>query len=97
MSYTLTIEPEIVKEAESCAVRNSTTLDAMIRACMLVLVARGRIDDASACSTMQGRPHATNTMKIGSMKDEINLPEDFDEKFDSMDEEVSSMFGGAVL
>ena len=27
MSYTLTMEPEIVKEAESCAVRNGTTLD----------------------------------------------------------------------
>ena len=40
MSYTLTIEPEIVKEAESCAARNGTTLDAMIRACLLVFVAR---------------------------------------------------------
>jgi len=27
MSYTLTIEPEIVKAAESCAIRNGTTLD----------------------------------------------------------------------
>ena len=97
MSYTLTLEPEIVKEAESCAARNGTTLDAMIRACMLVLVARGRMGDASACSPLHGQPHATNAMKIGSMKGEINLPEDFDEKFDSMDEEVSSMFSGAVL
>ena len=97
MSYTLTLEPDIVKEAESCAMRSGTTLDAMIRACMLVLVARGRMDDASACSTMQGQSHMTNTMKIGSMKGEINLPEDFDEKFDSMDEEVSSIFSGAVL
>ena len=74
MSYTLTLEPAIVKEAESCAVRNGTTLDAMIRACMLVLVARGRMDETSACSTLQGQPHANNTMKIGSMKGEINLP-----------------------
>ncbi len=97
MSYTLTLESDIVKEAESCAMRNGTTLDAMIRACMLVLVARERMDDALACSTMQGQSHATNAMKIGSMKGEINLPEDFDEKFDSMDEEVSSMFSGVVL
>ena len=52
MSYTLTIEPEIVKEAESCAVRNGTTLDAMIRACLLVLVAR---DGMNVGSTWTGR------------------------------------------
>ena len=87
MSYTLTIEPEIVKEAESCAARNGTTLDAMIRACLLVFVSRYGMNG--------GRQElVTNTIKIGSMKDEIELPDNFDETFDSLDGEVASMFIG---
>ena len=87
MSYTLTIEPEIVKEAESCAARNGTTLDAMIRACLLVLV--------SGDGMYGGRRElVTNTIKIGSMRDEVKLPDNFDETFDSLDGEVASMFMG---
>ena len=89
MSYTLTIEPEIVKEAESCAVRNGTTLDAMIRACLLVFVSRDGMNGGR-------RELITNTIKIGSMKDEIELPDNFDETFDSLDGEVASMFMGAA-
>jgi hypothetical protein len=59
MSYTLTIEPEIVKS-----------------------VLTGR------------RELITNTIKIGSMRDEIKLPDSFDETFDSLDGEVASMFMG---
>ena len=87
MGYTLTIEPEIVKEAESCAVRNGTTLDAMIRACLLVFVSRDGMNGGR-------RELITNTIKIGSMKDEIELPDNFDEAFDSLDGEVASMFMG---
>ena len=87
MSYTLTIEPEIVKEAESCAARNGTTLDAMIRACLLVFVSRDGMNGGR-------RELITNTIKIGSMKDEIELPDNFDEAFDSLDGEVASMFMG---
>ena len=87
MSYTLTIEPEIVKEAESCAARNGTTLDAMIRACLLVFVSRDGMNGGR-------RELITNTIKIGSMKDEIELPDNFDETFDSLDGEVASMFMG---
>ena len=87
MSYTLTIEPEIVKEAESCAARNGTTLDAIIRACLLVFVSRDGMNGGR-------RELITNTIKIGSMRDEIKLPDSFDETFDSLDGEVASMFMG---
>ena len=87
MSYPLTIEPEIVKEAESCAARNGTTLDAIIRACLLVFVSRDGMNGGR-------RELITNTIKIGSMKDEIELPDNFDEAFDSLDGEVASMFMG---
>ena len=89
MSYTLTIEPEIVKEAESCAARNGTTLDAMIRACLLVFVSRDGMNGGR-------REFITNTIKIGSMRDEVKLPDNFDEAFDSLDGEVASMFMGDV-
>ena len=92
MSYTLTIEPEIVKEAESCAVRNGTTLDAMIRACLLVFVAR---DGMAVGNARTGRRDAIpGAIKIGSMKDEVKLPDNFDKTFDSLDGEVAAMFMG---
>jgi hypothetical protein len=92
MSYTLTIEPEIVKEAESCAVRNGTTLDAMIRACLLVFVAR---DGMAVGNARAGRRDAIpGAIKIGSMKDEVKLPDNFDKTFDSLDGEVAAMFMG---
>ena len=92
MSYTLTIEPEIVKEAESCAARNGTTLDDMIRACLLVLVARDSMNGGNAWT---GRRDAVpSAIKIGSMKDEVKLPDNFDEAFDSLDGEVAAMFMG---
>lgn len=94
MSYTLMIEPEIVKEAESCAVRNGTTLDAMIRACLLVFVSR---DGMNGGNVPTGRRELIpSTIKIGSMRDEIKLPDNFDESFDSLDGEVASMFMGDV-
>ena len=96
MSYTLSIEPDIVKEAESCAVRNGTTLDAMIRACLLVFVSGGMLNGGKAPFAWQGMPQKKVGLKIGSMKDEINLPENFDEVFDSMDEDVASMFNGVT-
>jgi hypothetical protein len=96
MSYTLSIEPDIVKEAESCAVRNGTTLDAMIRACLLVFVSGGGMHGGKAPFVWQGYSQEKVGLKIGSMKDEINLPENFDEVFDSMDEDVVSMFNGVT-
>ena len=92
MSYTLTIEPEIVKEAESCAVRNGTTLDALIRAGLLVFVSREGRNGVDV--TPGHRELVPNAIKIGSMKDEIKLPDNFDEAFDSLDGEVASMFIG---
>ena len=41
MSYTLNVEPDIVHKAESYAMRHGTTLDAMIRTCMLIIVSQG--------------------------------------------------------
>ncbi len=99
MSYTLNIEPSIMKEAESCAVRNGTTIDAMIRACLLVFVAQGTMGsngDVDAPRLWQSQPQQKQALQIGSMKDEINLPDNFDEVFDSLDHEVASMFNGSL-
>ena len=94
MSYTLTIEPEIVKEAESCAARNGTTLDAMIRACLLVFVSR---EGMNGGEVLAGRRELVpSAINIGSMMDEIKLPDNFDETFDSLDDEVASLFMGAA-
>ena len=96
MSYTLNIEPSIVKEAESCAMRNGTTVDDMIRAYLLVLVsheASGK--DGSPIVHSAIRPKG-KSIKIGCMRDEINLPNNFDEAFDALDQEVASMFCGAT-
>ena len=92
MSYTLTIEPEIVKEAESCAARNGTTLDAMIRACLLVFVSRDGMNDGKVLAGR--RDFVPSVIKIGSMRDEVKLPDNFDETFNSLDGEVASMFMG---
>ena len=94
MSYTLTIEPEIVKEAESCAACNGTTLDAMIRACLLVFVSRDGMNDGKVLAGR--RELVPSAIKIGSMRDEIKLPDNFDETFDSLDDEVASLFTGAA-
>ena len=98
MSYTLNIEPSIMKEAESCAVRNGTTIDAMIRACLLVFVAQGTMGngDVDAPRLWQNQAQQKQALQIGSMKDEINLPDNFDEVFDSLDQEVASMFNGSL-
>ena len=94
MSYTLNIEPSIVKEAESCALRNGTTVDAIIRACLLVLVSNGALEHGDI-HMMRGKTASkVQSLKIGSMKDEIKLPDNFDEAFDSLDHEVASMFCG---
>jgi hypothetical protein len=96
MSYTLNIEPSIVKEAESCAMRNGTTVDAMIREYLLVLVSH-EVSGKGGVPIVHGamRPKA-KSMKIGCMKDEINLPDNFDGVFDSLDQEVASMFCGTL-
>ena len=96
MSYTLNIEPSIVKEAETCAVRNGTTIDAMIRACLLVIVTHGSMGIGEVLPTQQGISPEVRRLKIGSMKDEINLPDNFDEVFDSLDQETASMFNGTI-
>ena len=96
MRYTLNIEPNIVKEAESFAVRNGTTIDAMIRACLLVFVAQGSMGKGDFSRAWQGQPPEKQALLIGSMKDEINLPENFDEVFDSLDQEVETMFNGSM-
>ena len=96
MSYTLNVEPDIVRDAESYALRSGTTLDAMIRACMLVIVSRGVMEgDKTDSKFFTGSP-VKSGLKIGLMADEISLPERFDEDFDSLDDKVASMFAGAA-
>jgi len=40
---------------------------------------------------------AVPLLKIGAMKEEVRLPEDFDRQFEGLDDRVASMFSGAVL
>jgi len=94
MSYTLNIEPGIVKEAESCALRNGTTVDAIIRACLLVLVSNDAVGRGDIHMMRGKMSPKVSSLKIGSMRDEIHLPDNFDDVFDSLDQDVASMFCG---
>ena len=44
----------------------------------------------------QSQLQQKQALQIGSMKDEIHLPDNFDEVFDSLDHEVASMFNGSL-
>ena len=70
----------------------------MIRACLLVFVAQGIMGngDVDAPRLWQNQAQQKQALQIGSMKDEINLPDNFDEVFDSLDHEVASMFNGSL-
>ena len=35
-----------------------------------------------------------SSVKIGSMRDEVRLPEEFDREFDRLDAQVASLFNG---
>ena len=96
MSYTLNVEPNIVHDAEMYALRNGTTLDSMIRACMLVIISRGVMENANNDSKENVAMPSGAKLKVGAMASEINLPNGFDEEFDALDGEVSSMFSGAM-
>ena len=96
MSYTLNIEPDIVNKAESFAARKGTTVDAMIRACLLVFVSQVTVNDGGSSLAQQDVAPLSRTLEIGSMKDEITLPDNFDEAFDALDQDVASMFNGCV-
>ena len=90
MSYTLNVEPDIMHKAESYALRNGTTLDAMIRAYMIVIVSQDAMvtnDDSADAYVPQRR-----RVRIGSMRGEIDLPNDFDQKFEQLDAQVAAMF-----
>ena len=45
MSYTLNIEPEIIRDAEVYAKRNGTTLEQLVRACVLVAATQKDMSD----------------------------------------------------
>lgn len=53
MSYTLDIEPQIMRDAEAYAERNGTTLEQFLRACVLVAAAQ-RDSSPVASSSSQG-------------------------------------------
>lgn len=95
MSYTLNVEPEVVREAESYAVRNGTTLEAMIRAYLLVIGIHGSLrSGVSSAGGAEAVGARTSCVKIGSMRDEINLPNEFDQEFNRLDGQVSALFEG---
>jgi len=49
-----------------------------------------KLEDAQDALAKPGR------IKIGSMKDEIRLPANFDQEFEELDEQVGSFFAGAT-
>ena len=79
-------------KVESYALRNGTTLDAMIRACMLVIISQGQAANDLPFQTIDSRRSAYRKIQIGAMRDEIKLPEDFDQNFESLDSDVAAMF-----
>ena len=83
-----------MKKAGKCAMRHETIVDAMIRACLLMLVDNGSIVSEGSLPTWQNPLSEPQTINIGSMKDEINMPDNFDEVFDSLDGETASTFSG---
>ena len=94
MSYTLNVEPDIVHKAESYAMRHGTTLDAMIRTCMLIIVSQGDGgEDFDSLWNGMYEPRKSS-LKIGSMRDEVRLPEEFDREFDRLDAQVAFLFNG---
>ncbi len=94
MSYTLNVESDIVHKAESYAMRHGTTLDAMIRACMLIIVSQGDGgEDPGSLRNWMHEPRKSS-LKIGAMRDEVRLPEGFDREFDRLDAQVASLFNG---
>ena len=92
MSYTLNVEPDLMHKVESYALRNGTTLDAMIRACMLVIVSQGQAASDFPSQALDSHRSACRKLHIGSMRDEIKLPTDFDQKFENLDSDVAAMF-----
>ncbi len=95
MSYTLNVEPDVVREAESYAVRNGTTLDAMIRAYLLMIgVQSSSRNTASLVSDTTDGVAQVSCIRIGSMRDEVKLPNEFDQEFDQLDAQVAAMFDG---
>ena len=56
MSYTLDIEPQIVRDAEAYAERNGTTLEQFLRACVLVAAAQ-KDPPVARCSPHGGVLH----------------------------------------
>lgn len=93
MSYTLNVEPDVMHRAESYALRKGTTLDALLRAYLLV-VSR----DECPCGTPVAPPQAAahpsrRRVRIGSMREEISLPEGFDRAFEQLDAQVAATFG----
>ena len=87
MSIKTDLPPAMAQEAQGYADLRGTTLDAMIRACLLVFVAR----DGMKGGAQVRRDPASSGIKIGLMKDEVRLPDNFDEVFDSLDGEVASL------
>jgi len=96
MSYTLNVEPNVVREAESYAVRNGTTLDAMIRAYLLMIGVQSSLrNTGSLVGDTTDEVARVSCIKIGSMRNEVKLPNEFDQDFDQLDAQVATMFDGA--
>ena len=73
MSYTLDIEPEIIRGAETYAKRNGTTLEQMVRACFLFAAAQkeltvvGRGAEGDAVRPFRGeKPRITDMIGYGA-------------------------------
>ena len=66
MSYTLTIEPDVVRTAETFAIKRGTSLDAILRAYLVAFVrtetaiTRNQVPPGSTVGTLSGIIKPTN-------------------------------------
>ena len=81
MSYTLTVPQRVVRDAEAYAENKGMTLDQLVCDYLVMVVKSPAVKQS-------------NDLKIGLMKDEINLPPDFDEAFAGLDAEIAHAFVG---
>ena len=60
----------------------------------LIIVSQG--DGGEDCDSLRNGMYEPrkSSLKIGSMRDEVRLPEEFDREFDRLDAQVASLFNG---
>lgn len=79
MSYTLTVPPSVVRDAENYAGHRGMTLNQLVCDYLITIV-------------QESKPH--RQLEIGTMRDEIKLPDDFDDAFTALDKDLANSLIG---